>query len=95
MSESAAFSINNLINTVADIEQTTAARRARKPVYPAEVDDKYRAMFKKIGAVRGRYVKGLGFCLEPEEKALLAQYLFKEADDSEIIRLIGKRPGER
>ncbi|MCR5685897.1 MAG: hypothetical protein K6G81_10850 [Lachnospiraceae bacterium] len=71
-----------LTGAVAKIESDRAERIARKET-AHELDDRYRAMFRKMGAFRGRYVNGLGFCLEPAEKALLAQYLFTEAEDSE------------
>ncbi len=78
-----AYPVTGLTAAVRKLTEDTEARRSKKTVYPDSLDDKYRTMFAKMGTVRGRYVKGLGFCLEPEEKALLAQYLFTEAKESE------------
>ncbi len=78
-----AYPISSLTAAVQKLQEDTEARRSAKATYPETLDDKYRKMFAKMGTVRGRYVKGLGFCLAPEEKALLAQYLFTEAQESE------------
>ena len=70
------------VGHIQDMRSERLARRAAQTV-PRELDDRYRAMFAKMGKFRGSYIKGLGFCLEPAEKALLAKYLFTEAADSE------------
>ena len=77
------YPITHLSAAVQKLQEDLDARKAVTKTYPESLDDKYRKMFAKMGKVRGRYVKGLGFCLEPEEKALLAQYLFTEAQESE------------
>ncbi len=77
------YPVTNLAAAVQQLQEDLNARKAKKQTYPTSLDDRYRRMFAKMGTVRGRYVKGLGFCLEPEEKALLAQYLFTEATEGE------------
>ena len=83
MNMAQAYPAAHLTAAVQKLQQETELRKSKKAEYPDTLDDRYRRMFAKMGTVRGRYVKGLGFCLEPEEKALLAQYLFTEAQESE------------
>ena len=70
------------VGHIEDMRSERLERKAAQTV-PGELDDRYRRMFAKMGAFRGSYIKGLGYCLEPAEKALLAKYLFTEAKDSE------------
>ena len=81
MSES--YTMPQFTAAVARLDDMRSERLARKPVIPSELDDRYREIFRRMGRFRGSYVKGLGFCLEPAEKGLLAQYLFSEAQESE------------
>ena len=60
-----AYPITNLSAAVQKLQEDLDARKAVSQTYPDTLDDKYRRMFAKMGTVRGRYVKGLGFCLEP------------------------------
>ncbi len=79
-----AYSIDGLTAAVDKIGKLREERLERKKHrFPDQLDDNYRALFAKMGKFRGGYIKGLGFCLEPEEKGLLAQYLFNEAQESE------------
>lgn len=79
-----AYSIDSLTAAVESIAKQREERLQRKEhSIPDHLDDNYRALFRKMGKFRGGYIKGLGFCLEPEEKGLLAQYLFNEAAESE------------
>ena len=79
-----AYSIDGFTAAVDKVVKLREDRLKRKEKrFPNELNDEYRAMFAKMGKFRGGYIKGLGFCLEPEEKGLLAQYLFNEADESE------------
>ncbi len=50
---------------------------------PAVLGDKERQLFAKMGTFPPEQAAGLGFCLEPQEKAVLCEYLFTEAADSE------------
>ena len=75
--------------TTACLEQAVAnaaaarEERLKQQARPVELDDSYRRLFARMGAVAPEQARGLGFCLEPKEKALLCEYLFTEAADSE------------
>lgn len=73
--EQAVLRLQQAAESVKQNRTDRVARRDRKRV----LDDEYRALFEKLSDFR-KSEAGLGFCLLPEEKLLLADYIFGRAE---------------
>ena len=71
--------IEEAVSAIVAARSVYEARRSAKPV----LDDSYRVLFRKMGTFPPQQAAGLGYCLTPQEKAVLLEYLFTEAADSE------------
>lgn len=76
------YSTPTLEAAVAEVTKLHADRVSVKPELPV-LDEAHRTLFRRMGAIPPDKAAGLTYCLEPGEKALLADYLFGEAQDSE------------
>lgn len=76
------YSTPTLEAAVAEVTKLRADRVSVKPELPV-LDEAHRTLFRRMGAIPPAKAAGLTYCLEPGEKALLADYLFGEAQDSE------------